>query len=95
MVLSECINRDIEGGCIPECKTCTNCIGKPHRLIDKELLKEKVHEFVDKQHTLCNVSDSELDVIADTAMRIIDIINEQYTYTLYDKYSKAGILYER
>lgn len=65
-------------------------MGKPYRLIDKELLKEKIHEFVDKQHDLCNVSDSELDIINDTTMRIIDIINEQYTYTLYDKYPKEG-----
>lgn len=65
-------------------------MGKPHRLIDKVLLTEKVNEFVDKQHALCNVSDSELDIIVDTTMRIIDIINEQYTYTLYDKYPKEG-----
>ena len=90
MLLSECINRDSEGGCIPECNTCTDCMGKPHRLIDKELLKEKVHEFVDKQHTTGNLSDRELDVIVDTAIHIIDIINEQYTYTLYDKYPKEG-----
>lgn len=84
-MLTECFNRDTEGGCIPECRACNDCMGKPYRLIDRELLKEKVHEFVDRQHALCNVSDEELDIIVDTTMRIIDIINEQYAYTLYNK----------
>lgn len=83
-MLTECFNRDTEGGCIPECRACNDCKGKAYKLIDREHLIERIHNYVNTLIVSCNFSDSYLDIMSDTAFEIIKIIEAEYAYTLYD-----------
>ena len=83
-MLTECFNRDIEGGCIPECRACNDCKGKAYKLIDREHLEEAIHNYIDNLHASSSLSDSCFDIIIDTAFKIIAIINDEYAYTLYN-----------
>lgn len=83
-MLIECFNRDIEGGCIPECRACDDCKGKAYKLIDREHLKERIHNYVHKLNETGCFSDHFLDITIEAAFDIIKIIDSEYAYTLYD-----------